>query len=73
MHEPSRVEYRFLQTRPRQGCLESCDMQIDVGIVRMERFINAVGCICYRRFAHYYTPIIVSLALTTFFGLTLLW
>jgi hypothetical protein len=73
MREPSRVEYGFLQTRPRQGCFESRDMQVDVGIVRLERFINAVDCICYGRFAHYYTPVVVSVALITFFGLTLLW
>ncbi|CAK06626.1 hypothetical protein RL1129 [Rhizobium johnstonii 3841] len=62
LHEPGRVEYGLFQTRPRQRCLESRDMHVDVGVVRLERFINAVCCICYGRFAHDYTPVVVWLA-----------
>jgi hypothetical protein len=47
-------------------------MHVDVGIVRLERFINAACCICYGRFSHYHSPAVVWLALIMLFDVTLL-
>jgi hypothetical protein len=46
-------------------------MQVYVGIVRLQRFINVVDCISYGRFGHSHTPVLVSLPLTTCLGLRL--
>ena len=57
LRQLGRIEHGRLQTFPRQRCLERRDMHVDIGIVRLERFIDAGGCIGHGRFAHGYTPI----------------
>ena len=66
LHETSRVEYGFFQARPHQRRLESCDMEVDIGVVRLKGFINAARCIFYGLFTHVCTPVVVYLAAITF-------
>jgi hypothetical protein len=40
LREPSRIKHGFFQTRPRQRLPESCDIGVEVGIVRVERRIE---------------------------------
>ncbi len=62
-----RVEDGFLLAGLCECRLQKCDMRVDIGIVRVERFINAVGCVFYGQFGHVRAPDAISLALSTCF------
>jgi hypothetical protein len=43
-------------------------MGVDIGIVRVERFIDAVGCVFYGQISHGFAPAAIRLALNTCFS-----
>src|SRR5690606_26361806 len=68
LHKSCRVEVGFFQARPRQRNLQGRYVHVDVGIVRLERFINAVCRFRNVQFAHYHAPVVIRLVLAPIRG-----
>lgn len=64
LHKFGRIEDGLFRAFARQRCLQRCDMEVDVGIVCLKGFINAVCCVCYGRFAHTEIPVVDGVRLT---------